>query len=382
MLFSVAPVHAADIKLGFVGDLSGGSNAAAGVAAVAGIKAAISDINAKGGILGQSLTLVVRDDQAQPARSLQDAIELIDNEKVAALLGPSNSGNAMAWKRIATEKKTVAFMVIAEATDITKPLTPGGDSYFFRDALYDRARAAALTAYAKSNGAKKVGFLTETTGSGEGGLRDLQRLSKLHDLTVGGSDKFAASDTDMTSQLSRFKDANIDTVIVWAQGTPTGLLLRSMEKIAYFPKVLASGGASTPEFVNAAGAKLAEAPISTRINVAPISEAQKSLFARVEAQLPDPMTFVWAMQGYDGVVLLAAGIKQAGTVDGDKIREALETLDVPIKGVIKDYNKPFTPSEHEAIKPSDAKFVRQVSGKLVFYTDSVTNSLTPSELNQ
>lgn len=377
-----AQAHAQDIKLGFLGDLSGGPAASFSMAAVAGIEAAIEDVNKAGGVLGHKLTLVVRDDQGQPARSIQNVTELVDSEKVAAVLGPSNSGNAMAWKRIPTEKKIIAFMVIAEGTDVTKPLVAGGDNYFFRNSLYDRAQAAAVSAYAAKQGAKNVGLLSETTGYGEGGLRDLQALAKINGLNVVAAEKFGASDADMTSQLTKMKAAGVDTVLVWAQGTPLGLTLRSMEKLNYFPAFLASGGVSTPSFFDAAGPKLAARPLSVRTIMAPETDAQKQLYKRVEAKLSSPAAFTWSIQGYDGVMLLAAGMKQAGSTEGPKVREALENLAVPVQGMFKVYNKPFSKTNHEALSPSDVKFVRWNDGKLAYYSDEITKSLTPGELNR
>ena len=62
-------------------------------------------VNAGGGLLGRKVTLVVRDDLGQPPKSIQNMSDLIDNEKVVAVFGPSNSGNALAWKRIPNEKQ-------------------------------------------------------------------------------------------------------------------------------------------------------------------------------------------------------------------------------------------------------------------------------------
>ena len=56
-----------------------------------------------------------------------------------------------------------------------------------------------------------------------------------------------------------------------------------------------------------------------------------------------------AAQGYDSVYLLAAAIKQAGSTDGRKVREALENLNEKIEGVVTIYDKPFSATDHEAI---------------------------------
>ena len=90
-------VSAQDLKLGYNGDLSASPSAQSGHAAVLGMQAAVDDINAAGGVLGRKFTIVTRDDQSQPPKSIQNMSDLIDNEKVIAVFGPTNSGNAMAW---------------------------------------------------------------------------------------------------------------------------------------------------------------------------------------------------------------------------------------------------------------------------------------------
>ena len=63
-------------------------------------------------------------------------------------------------------------------------------------------------------------------------------------------------------------------------------------------------------------------------------------------QIPSPMS---AAQGYDGMHLLYLALRQAGSDDGTKIKEALENLKVRYQGVITSYNKPFSPADHDAI---------------------------------
>ncbi|QDL38670.1 ABC transporter substrate-binding protein [Rhodoferax sediminis] len=381
-LLVVAQVQAQNIKLGYNGDLSASPTAQSGKAAVLGIQAAIEDINASGGVLGRKLTLVVRDDLAQPAKSIQNMTELIDNEKVVAVLGPTNSGNAMAWRRIPNEKKIISMQSNAQASDITKPLSPDADNYFFRVSMYDHAQAAGLVAYAKKSRTTKIGLLTETTGYGEGGLRDLQDLAKLNDIKPLAIEKFAVSDTDMTSQLNKMKALGVDTVLVWAQGTPMGLVLRSMEKLNYFPTFLASAAADNITFFDAAGKTLASRAIFMRPIVNPDTPVQKKLFERLGAKLAAPSAFIFSIQGYDSTLLLAAAMQQAKSTDGPKMREALENLATPVQGVMKTYNKPFSKTQREALTPADAKWVRWVDGKLSEYSDPVIKSLTATDMNR
>ena len=371
---------AQDIKLGFNGDLSASPSAQSGAAGVLGIQAAIDDINAAGGISGRKLTLVIRDDQSQPPKSIQNMSDLIDNEKVVAVFGPTNSGNAMAWKHIPNQKKVVSMGMIGGGTDITKGT--GGDNYMFRVSMVDREQVAGIIAYANKAGYKKVGLLTETTGYGAGGLKDMQEIGKLHGIDVSVSEKFAVADTDMTSQLNKMKAAGVDAVAVWAQGTPTGQLMRSMEKINYFPPVLSSWAADNITFYDAAGKSLAEKPIFMRTMVDPSTPKQKELFERTKAKLAAPSAFPFVVHGYDAVQLIAASIRQAGGTDGEKMRAALEDLKDPVAGAMKTYSKPFSKTQHEALTAADFAFVKWNAGKLTQINDPIIKSLTAADFKR
>jgi branched-chain amino acid transport system substrate-binding protein len=366
---------AQDIKLGFNGDLSASPSAQSGAAGVLGIRAAIDDINAAGGVLGRKLTLVIRDDQSQPPKSIQNMSELIDNEKVVAVLGPTNSGNAMAWKHIPNQKKVVSMGMIGGGTDITKPMSPGAENYMFRVSIVDREQVVGLMAYAKKAGARKLGLVAETTGYGQGGLKDMTEIAKLQGLDVVATERFAVGDTDMTSQLSKLKAAGVDTLVVWAQGTPTGQLVRSMEKVNYFPNVLSSWAADNITFYDAAGQALAEKPIFMRTMVDAVAPKQKALFERTKDKLAAASAFPFVAHGYDATLLLVAAIKQAGSTDGAKMREALENLQAPIDGIKKTHERPFSPTSHEALTASDFAFVKWTGGKLTQVNDATTKLL-------
>ncbi|MFA7669931.1 MAG: ABC transporter substrate-binding protein, partial [Burkholderiaceae bacterium] len=159
-LVAAGAAVAQEVKVGYNGDLSASPSAQSGQAAVLGMEAAIADINASGGLLGKKIVLVTRDDASAPPKSIQNMSELIDSEKVVAVFGPTNSGNAMAWKHIANQKKIPVIGNVGSGTDITKPMSPGADNYMFRVSMVDREQVAALMAYVKKNAAnsKAVGL--------------------------------------------------------------------------------------------------------------------------------------------------------------------------------------------------------------------------------
>lgn len=376
-------VMAQDIKLGYNGDLSASPSAQSGQAAVIGMEAAIADINAAGGVLGRKLTLITRDDVSAPPKSIQNMSELVDNEKVMAVFGPTNSGNAMAWKHIANQKKIPVLGNVGSGTDITKPMSPGADNYMFRVSMVDREQVAALMAYVKKNTSSKVvGLMAETTGYGQGGLKDMQEIAEVQGIKPAATERFGVGDTDMTSQLSKMKAAGVDTVVVWAQGTPIAQLVRSMEKINYFPLTLTSWAADNITFYDAAGKALAEKPLFMRTVSETRTPTQQKLYDRIGSKLKAPGSFSFALHGYDSVLLYAEAVKQAKTTEGSAVRLALEDLKTPVQGVLKNYDKPFTKTNHDALTAKDLVWIRWKDGKLLPYTDALISTLSPADFKQ
>jgi branched-chain amino acid transport system substrate-binding protein len=302
---------------------------------------------------------------------------------VSAVFGPTNSGNAMAWKHIANQKKIPVIGNVGSGTAITAPMSAGADNYMFRVSMVDREQVAALMAYVKKNpNAKSVGLMAETTGYGQGGMKDMEELAEKYGIKIVAKEFFGVADTDMTSQLNKLKAAGVDTVVVWAQGTPLAQLERSMDKINYSPLTLMSWAADNITFYDAAGKTLAEKPIFMRTVSENKTPAQQKFYDRVGSKLKAPSAFSFALHGYDSVLIYAAAVKQANSIDGSAVRQALEDLHAPVQGVLKTYNKPFSKTNHEALTAKDFVWIRWKDGKLLPYTDSIVGSLNPADFKQ
>ena len=98
LVWSIAGIAADPIKIGVTGPFTGGS-APMGVSMRDGVKLAVTEINAQGGVLGRKLEVIERDDEAKNERGVQVAQELINKEKVSATVGFINTGVALASQR-------------------------------------------------------------------------------------------------------------------------------------------------------------------------------------------------------------------------------------------------------------------------------------------
>jgi branched-chain amino acid transport system substrate-binding protein len=94
------------------------------------------------------------------------------------------------------------------------------------------------------------------------------------------------------------------------------------------------------------------------------------------------VTFVSAAQSYDSVMLVAAAIKQAGTTDGAKVAAVLESGMPDVQGIVKNYKKPFSKTDHEGLGVEDFQLGKWKDGKVTNYSDAITKALTPADLKR
>jgi branched-chain amino acid transport system substrate-binding protein len=371
-----------EIKIGYNADQSASGAAELGLSGLYGFQAAIDDINAQGGVLGRKLVGVVRDDAGAPPKSIQNMNELIDNEKVAAVVGPTNSGNALAWLHIPQQKKVPVVSHVATATDITARYAKEPQNYIFRVSMVDREQLALLAAYAvKASKSKNVAIIADTTGYGQAATKDLQEILALHGIKPVGIEKFGPKDTDMTSQLAKLKAAGADMIITGSLADATAQVLKSMEKMDYYPGLLSTWGSINTPLINIAGPKLAEKTIFAASTTEDASDRAAALHKRLMAKHPNMPAFVSAAQGYDAVMLIAAAIKQAGGTEGPKVQQALENLGA-VQGIIKKYEKPFSKEQHEALGVADFHLAQWKNGRVVKLDDAVVKSLTAADLKR
>ena len=371
-----------EIKIGYNADQSASGAAELGLSGLYGFQAAIEDINAQGGVLGRKLVGVVRDDAGAPPKSIQNMNELIDNEKVAAVVGPTNSGNALAWLHIPQQKKVPVVSHVATATDITARYAKEPQNYIFRVSMVDREQLALLAAYAvKASKSKNVAIIADTTGYGQAATKDLQEILALHGIKPVGIEKFGPKDTDMTSQLAKLKAAGADMIITGSLADATAQVLKSMEKMDYYPGLLSTWGSINTPLVNIAGPKLAEKTIFAASTTEDASDRAAALHKRLMAKHPNMPAFVSAAQGYDAVMLIAAAIKQAGGTEGPKVQQALENLGA-VQGIIKKYEKPFSKEQHEALGVADFHLAQWKNGRVVKLDDAVVKGLTAADLKR
>ena len=367
-LISGAALAEDTIKVGVAGPYTGGSSSM-GVSMRDGVRLAAKEINAAGGILGRKIELIERDDEAKNERGVQIAQELINKEKVIATLGYINTGVAIASQRFYQEAKIPVFNNVATGSVITKQFQ--GDNYIFRNAARDEIQAPMIVKEAvEKRGFKKVAILADSTNYGQLGRDDLEKALKAKGITPVATEKFNIKDVDMTPQLLKAKEAGAEVILTYAIGPELAQIANSMAKLGWKKPMIGSWTLSMANFIDTAGkngegARMPQTFIqeaNTKKRKAFIDSYIKE-FKPKGGRIDSPVS---AAQGYDSVYLLAAAIKQAGSTDGVKIREALESLNEKVEGVVTTYDKPFTKTDHEAITDNIPVMGEVKNGRVIY----------------
>jgi len=390
LLVAASGAQAADtVKIALTGPFSGGS-APMGTSARDGSKLAIAEINAAGGIqVGNKkmkIEIIERDDEAKNERGALIAQELAAMSDLSGVIGTVNTGVCMAGDKHLQEKGiTKIICPAAGSASMTqwanKPDKPGvKDNSIFRFAAYDGIQSAMVVEEATNRKFTKVAVVFDSTNYGVSGRDDmLEQIKKQgNKLTVVAQEKFNIGDKDMTAQLLRAKSAGAEAILIWAIGPELAAVSNGMAKIGMKAPLIGGWTLSMSNYIDNAGKNGNGTLMPQTFIEEPITPKSKAFIdgyhkAYKVERIPSAVA---AAQGYDALYILAAAVKQAGSTDTKKIKEALEDLKEPVKGVITTWNHPFTKWDpanyetHEAFRREQVVMGMVKDGRVVFGNDA------------
>jgi branched-chain amino acid transport system substrate-binding protein len=355
----------APIKVGAIFAVTGGAANLGGPEAKTA-EMFVENLNNAGGINGRKVQLLVRDSGSTPDKAISLAKQLIDEDKVLAIIGPSTSGETMAIKNICQEGKTILLSCAAQET-IVNPVA----SYVFKTPQKDSDAARRIFQTMKDMGITKIGVVTSNDGFGLGGGKQLDALKGEYGITIAANEVYDAKETDLTGVLTKVKGADVQAVVNWSVVPAQALVAKNMKQIGFNVPLFQSHGFGNIKYVQAGG----EAANGTifpcgRLLVAdvlPADNPQKKLLMDYKSNYEkrykeDASTF--GGHAYDAVLLLTEAIKKAGSADTDKVRDALENL----KGVVGTggiFN--LSATDHNGLNQDAFEMLTVVDGKFAVY---------------
>ena len=313
------------IRIGVFNSLTGGT-ATFGISSTNGIKMAADEWNARGGILGKQIQLIVEDDQSKPEEAAMVVTKLINQNRVAALLGEVASSRTLAAAPIA-QKAGIPLITPAS----TNPKVTRVGSYIFRVCYTDSFQGAVCARFAVQRlGLKRLAILTDVKNDYSIGLADyFKRDAKLLGAEIVSEESYSEGDTDFRAQITSIKGTNPEVIFIPGYYTEAGLIAKQVAEQNMNVRLIGGDGWDSPRTVEIGGAAVEGAFFCNHYSSEDTSQMVRTFVAqhvKKYGYVPDAM----APLSYDAAELLFTAIQKAGSIDGSKIRDAIsQTRDFP-----------------------------------------------------
>jgi branched-chain amino acid transport system substrate-binding protein len=322
-------------------------------------------INAKGGILGRPLKIVVEDDKSDPKEAVTAANKLLSQDKAIALIAATTSSSTLAVKEIAAQKG-VPQMAMAAANDITDKAPA---DWIWRTPQKDAlAVQRALDYISKNLKAKKIAVLHDENAFGSSGNAEIAKQAPGMGLEVVAAESYKTNDTDMTAQLTKIKGANPEVLVVWGTNPGPALAAKNMKQLGMTIPYVGSHGIANKTFITLAGdaAEGVVFPAGRLLVPSSISDAkQKEVTEKFIADYsakysanPNP----FAGYAFEAITILADAISRAGSTDAKAIQTALNATS-GFPGPDGIYN--YTATNHDGLTALDMIMVKIQGGTWV-----------------
>jgi len=311
--------HAEDtVKIGVIQPLTG-SVAYNGTTDINGIKLALGEINAKGGVLGKKVETVVEDGQCKPANTVNAAEKLIQRDKVVAIIGAFCSSATAAIMPVAQSNKIPLITGVSSAANLTEK----GNPWFFRatetDALLAKSFAKILVEQLKL---KKVAYIGVNDDFGRGSVDEFEKqMSALGAKTVM-KEYFEHGTTDYYTLLTKLKASGADGAFVSAETQDGSTLVKQKAELGLTTKVFGVGSWATADFMKLAG-KAANGIYAAVPYASTMDTPQNQAFVKAYEAAYKVAPGKYSAAGYNSLHILVDAIARAKSTDADKIRQAL-----------------------------------------------------------
>ena len=351
------------IKIGGNLEMTGGS-ASFGKSAQNGIKLAIEEANAKGGVLGKKLQLVVADNKSEAAEATNAMQKLVAQDKVVAVIGPNLSSASIAATSVNTGAKVLAISPMGTNPNVTVDKDGKTKDFMFRACFIDPFQGTVMATFTKEKlQAANVAILIDNSSDYAKGLSQFFK-----EAFVKGGGKIVAEesylqkDTDFKATLTKIKAAKPDMVYIPGYYQEVGMIVKQAREIGINVPMAGGDGWDSAKLPEIAGkAALNNTFFSSLYSPDDTSDLNKEFVAEYKKAYntnPD----VFAALAYDSTLLVAKAIEDAGSADPAKIAEAM----AKIKGFKGVSGEVTFNEQHNPIK--SAVIIEHKDGKQTFKT--------------
>jgi len=307
----------------------------------------VDEINKAGGVKGRMLELVVYDTAGDATKAVQLATKLIKNDKVAAIIGPSTTGESMAVIPV-VERERIPLISCSAGSKITEPVK----KWVFKTAQNDSLAVGRIYEQLRKQKLTAVSLLTVSDGFGASGREQLKAQAARYGITIVSDDTYGPKDTDMTSQLTKIRGSRAQALICWGTNPGPAVIAKNAHQLSIKMPLYMSHGVSSKKFIQLAG----DAAEGIRLPSGKVLVAD--LLPKSDSQKKSLLEFIKDYQAHykvegdhfgghawDAVMLLKTAIERGGDAPSS-IREQLEKTK-QFHGVGGTFT--FSPNDHAGL---------------------------------
>jgi branched-chain amino acid transport system substrate-binding protein len=306
----------------------------------------VEKINAGGGVLGRRLKLISYDSAGDAEKARTFVKRLIEEDKVDAIVGGSTTGETMAVIPL-VEQAQIPFISLAGAVVIVEPVK----KWVFKTPATDRMACEKIFQDMNARKISKIGLITGSGAFDKSMRAQCMAVAPKYGIDIVGDETYGAQDTDMTAQLTKLRqNAQVQAVLNCGFGAGPAIVTKNFRQIGMTVPLYQSHGVASKEFIKLAGdaANGVRLPAAALLvaDTLPANDPQKHVVLdylhSYEARYhQDVSTF--GGHAYDGLMLVTQAMKNAGTTDKSKVRDALEQIH-GFMGIDGEFN--FSPTDH------------------------------------
>jgi len=318
-----AGAHAETIKVGFNVPLTGFA-AADGNSALVGAQLAVEQVNSGGGINGDTLELVVYDDQASPKEAAPLAVKLTTQDQVIAGISGSYSGSTRAAATIFQENNTPYISAYAVHPDITR-----AGNYVFRTSFMGEVQGrAGAKLIGEMMARKRVSLITLSNDFGKSLATGFKEQAGNFGIEIINEYEYSIKDREFGPIVSKVKAENPDAIYASGYFFTAGPLVRQLRAAGITAPIIGQEGYDGQKFIEIAGPDAEGVVITTSLDRDSTDPLATAFIEGFSAKAGYPADMVGA-SSHTAVLVLAEALKKAGATDKAAIRDAIAatTLD-------------------------------------------------------
>jgi len=316
--------RAQDIPIAVVGPVTG-SNAALDEQMTRGAKMAVADVNAKGGVLGKKLALIIADDACDPKQAVAAANDVV-GKKVVFVAGHYCSSSSIPASAVYNESGVLQITPASTNPALTDEAAKKGWNNVFRSCGRDDVQGGIAGKYLADHfKGKRVAIIHDKTAYGKGIADETKRAMNAAGLSETLYEAITQGDKDFSALISKIKQAKIDAIYFGGYQTEAGLIVRQARDQGLTTQFIGADALVTEEFWKITGA----AGEGTLMTFAPDPRKVPAAKAVVDKFLADGYNPEgYTLYTYAAIQAFAAAANKVGSVKVDDLSKALKSMTV------------------------------------------------------